>query len=377
MPGDTTDTKDEKPKLTPLEIEEAVRTVRDYAALKREHMQAIIDGAILGAEQVQDKRLEILEKSPEVTVNDVLFNIFIVFCLESTISGWVVTKVTRSVIGPILRSNAIYQLFPGSLDRQKVAEQIQHVRQFLGKGSSAVSKDLSSGAPDYLRYRRYLASLARGSQEENMVAAVKTAWDSSKTPVKAGPSLAPTDSPGVSVLQAAQNFISQQRFALSLETDFFEMLVRSCLLEPEELKDLSAALVPDSLGISVIDLRDRMKLIFEAMIWSRLYDFQKRNMKTSLLNDMLTGDARDGIEGLDNPALINYWKRRFGKLIEEWTQANPGYFKFWGKYPIQSYEHLDSPESQLEYLLLFFKFFPDKMPEITKAINTGYREKKK
>src|SRR5215467_2293921 len=57
-------------KLSDLERSQAIGELRYYAAGHREAIGAMLDGVVLGAQQVQDKRLELLESGPEDSVLD-------------------------------------------------------------------------------------------------------------------------------------------------------------------------------------------------------------------------------------------------------------------------------------------------------------------
>src|SRR5262249_13271074 len=94
---------------TPAEIEAAVAFIRQSAARQMELGHAIMDGAILAAEQVQDKRLGLLEQGPEVSGWDILLDFAMVFVLESPLAGKILQAVTVKALAPRIRANPLAQ----------------------------------------------------------------------------------------------------------------------------------------------------------------------------------------------------------------------------------------------------------------------------
>src|SRR5690349_18742325 len=64
--------------------------------------EAIVDGVELAAEQVQDKRLELLERPPDVSLGEVLLTAFLVFGLYAGTPARFTTKTINAVYDNIV-----------------------------------------------------------------------------------------------------------------------------------------------------------------------------------------------------------------------------------------------------------------------------------
>src|SRR5262245_36053720 len=78
--------------------EEAILLLKTAAVDQIESLQTMLDAAVLAAEQVQDKRLELLEEGPEVTAVDIFIEFAIVFALDVKLVGRFVGSITKQAL---------------------------------------------------------------------------------------------------------------------------------------------------------------------------------------------------------------------------------------------------------------------------------------
>jgi hypothetical protein len=90
-----------------------------------------------------------------------------------------------------------------------------------------------------------------------------------------------------------------------------EGAVRSEMLTGEDVPLLLELLQWEPLPLDYGELRDHYKLVFEAMIWVKIYGLDVPNLQGS----GRLGNAPEG--------LTNYWLRRFEGPITRWVATSP------------------------------------------------------
>jgi len=158
--------------------------------------------------------------------------------------------------------------------------------------AKVVEKDITnpnkSKAFDLFTHGTYLRALSQGTSnvQKNLTAAAKAANKVRTSPPKSRPEMKLQDSPGVAVISAAQAYASQQRLAITLHHIVFESSIRSGIFKLKDIKKFLELDIPeqddtqsnpDKLGL--VDLRNKYKLLFEAIIWARLYGFTPETNK--------------------------------------------------------------------------------------------------
>ena len=93
--------------LDPWEIETYIGKLKSASYVKQARHQALLDGAILAAEQVQDKRLEFVEKSNIESFPTWFEGVLISFLLDSPILGTLV----RLCLQPTVASQSVLKVF--------------------------------------------------------------------------------------------------------------------------------------------------------------------------------------------------------------------------------------------------------------------------
>ncbi len=92
--------------------ESLVAQIHQSASIQSERVQAIVDGAILAVEQLQDKRIDVLEKGPEVTISDVIFDVLLSLCLMGV--GKALVPITESIAKELVQTASYYGGLCGS-----------------------------------------------------------------------------------------------------------------------------------------------------------------------------------------------------------------------------------------------------------------------
>ncbi|EHR69854.1 hypothetical protein BurJ1DRAFT_0981 [Burkholderiales bacterium JOSHI_001] len=316
--------EDSKVFVPPPEAWGLVLQIREARAARLEGLQAIVDGAVLAVEQVQDKRIEVLEKGPEVQVQDVVFDLLIGLALGQV--GTLLKACTAPIAGDLGRAAGRY----AKLSRKK------QILKSLGKDTlprdaAKFEALFGSATPD----RRVTAAqvndyakAVRSFVATKVGAAIDSAGEASLGIVKSGlpktggkqVDLEETDSPSVAMLGAAQSFMSAQRYAQALFHDALEIVVLTTPCDQTELDEIAQAMVPTRLDAGLAQVRDRHKMLFEAVLWWRLFNLSKGSTLRS--HWFLSGRSKLlDLGGAPEP-LLRYWLHRFGRTIQQTLQSD-------------------------------------------------------
>jgi hypothetical protein len=300
-------------------IEALVSGIRVSEAMQLERIQAVVDGAILAVEQVQDVRLDVLETPAEATVSDLVFDMLVGLCFMGV--GAALAPITKSIAKELVQVASWYGRMPD---------------KFLGKTLRSIARMASTDFAEkygygdidpakFATYNAYVRKVLRKSAVEKAEKGLEKGVDFAKDKVKEGAKtggsmhaggeedgLAPADSPGVAILGAAQSYASAQRAAIAAHHAGFEAVVRS---NPGEdlLGIVTQAVDRAPLTADVIQIRDQNKIVFEAAIWAKLFGFDE-------------GKTQAGAPSIGNASILPgvkkqlsaYWRRRFARAIEQW-----------------------------------------------------------
>ena len=284
--------------------ERAIAFIRQSAAKQVESIQAIMDGATLAGEQVQDKRLELLERGPEVTGLGILWEFALTFVLESNLVGKSLRFLTRKILTPriqthitaknyTLRTFALrtkpsdVRIIPHMLTAQKLANELRNLNNVL-RFLDIVGSD--NGPMDYA---------------DPMIKAIRAAASRSESaPIQREPS----DTPGVMILDLAQAYASSQRLSIQIEHSLFEVWVRTGLMSVDEVYESMTweSMMMDGQPISLAEIKDQYKRYFELLIWTLLlYERPLTGKHVTTPRQSFT------LVGYVQPSLISYWIKRF------------------------------------------------------------------
>jgi hypothetical protein len=251
------------------------------------YIDTIGDAAALAANQVQDVRLEYLEKGPTVTAADVVLELLLATALQY-VGGTVVEVATRAAMNRILASRRALLLVTSRTelgDKVAATYRAAKLEQFVETGPGAASQFRSLMAEGDAALRSTL--LREGDAEVIYTdTPFRIADHATKIVFHAGRQvpqrpisytrLSPLDSPGVAVLDNASLFVVRQKTFNKILFDGVAQIVLLDLLSQEEVLLLVKELEVYVLGLHgsqpLSDIKQHYKLFFEACIWSRILD---------------------------------------------------------------------------------------------------------
>lgn len=312
-------------RATAADIANAIALIERSFAIQQERIQIIADAAVLALEQVQDKRLEMSEKGKTVRIEDVIFDLLSIYLWEVGFIGHVlkplVMEVTRTICTRSLKYSFVYDQLSKSdygaqligyarleknskaLLQQIIAEHVTNASQFNSEDFAMFSKkvrELRDSAPE-LFWKKATGTVAK--------------WKDIKKKVKET-NLAMTDSPGVSMLKAAQSYVSSHRFALKSQQAGIVALIRS----QESMTVLELRLFMSIFQIEELPdtdfIRDQYQWTYEMIIWARMYGFTK----DSATSPGVWTNSFKGFKGIPTD-LTNYWLERFREVMISYSRG--------------------------------------------------------
>lgn len=343
---------DKAKKLAPQEVDLAVAELRYQTAFYLEAVQAMMDGVVLGAEHVQDKRIELLEAGPTTDPEAVILTIVITLVLEGTVGPAIASLATRAMLRPVMRATAkainrqarrdmglmkynarLYRTmakdmrnqagpgifsWEGDKDKQllAMAKELEHSAKKLTqdlRGQSGSTKPIRSALNGITNF-----------VENNLVAAAKVpgavkGLPGSDIPLQAG------GSPGVDVVAAAMASASRLRLTVVATHEALEVEIK----HPDTtLKEVTAILDEYRADgdVDLAHIRASFMLATEAMIWAGLLLTPSLKQHIELRKTPIAPGDRGVPYGalftarLDaDPKLIQYLEQRFGKEVERWA----------------------------------------------------------
>lgn len=291
-----------------VDVEALVAKIHASCSTHIERIQMIVDGAVLAVEQVQDKRIELLEKGPEVEISDVIFDTLLGLALMGV--GKALVPITQSIVKELVGTATWYGSKAGNPRFAKVLGMLTRV--FDDKGTMSIG---SATPADIRRYNSQIRELLTEKLGEAATEKVKEGLgqfsEGQKSKTKTV-DLETTDSPGVAMLAAAQAHVSAQRLALRHFEAAMEAVVRSGAATPEDLDEIRSGTSHTALGAEAVEIRDRHKMLYEATIWIHLLAWNG-DMKASGLGEIKFANVEQPLK--------RYLRKRFGKTIERWMKS--------------------------------------------------------
>lgn len=301
-------------KLEPAQREIAVEFIRRSQQIQLERLQCLADGALLAAEQVQDVRLDLLEKGPEVDTTSVIVDLVIGCVLDSSIPGRIMKHFASTTCKRLIARSAILKV-DGKAVWAQTKEEYQFIKTFIGSKElyATITEEMSGDR--YLKHAkawRKLAELASNSDvQKDVVAAGKTVRNAGKTKFVTKDLVVNGDTPGVSLLGSIAEYVSTNRLLVQLQYQRMETFVRLGFMTGDEARQFLTLAEFEPLESPLKSIRDSAKLFFEAVIWASIFKFEDLWGRYS---------ARDGLKGIDS-RLVNYWLKRFGSDVTSWNNA--------------------------------------------------------
>lgn len=262
-----------------------VLEIRKAKAARLEGLQAIVDGAILAVEQVQDKRIDLMEKGPEVTIDEIIFDFLLGLAVGQvgkslkTITDSIAKQLADSVVEyGSLAKNKKFASVLGSAIELSDAEKFEKLFGNSATITPRVIRDYNQAVREFIA-ENIGNDLEIATQRSLSTVEIPKSLRDATTQAITGRTakevrLEPTDSPSVAMLSAAQAFVSKQRYIQTLAHDGMEIIVLSGLANPKELDEIRKNVTLKPLEASYEAIRDRNKMLFEAIMWARLLNIK-------------------------------------------------------------------------------------------------------
>lgn len=359
-PGD--DDSDVSEILSEDDKKQLISEVRAAGYMMELLVSAHVEGAILGAEQVQDMRITHLE-NPVASNLDIALQVIFIVAL-----GIVLPAVLPAVVGShflaqwIRASKMRYAFFnankgvqskirnyTGKTTAKNIAKapQTQRVSEELPKAfveavinvdSKVAPKDLSLTST---AWRAYIFSVE--SIEKTLP---KLSNDNARTVIDAGtpivnkvvaspvlPDFSLTASPGVSFLTEMYDWATHWKIAVRAAYDSMELMLLLCdEVTVESANDIRATICRYD-ELDVTSARHEMMLLSEAMIWARIYNPKtiKSRVGPSTGRSVMADKpvSRWKLEMPDDKTgrLYEYFIKRFGALVARFRKTDYGKWK--------------------------------------------------
>ena len=346
--------------LSPIEREALVAEIRYWTAVHLEMVEAMSDGVKLGAEQVQDVRLRMLEEPVSTSLLVEVALIALTIILEGPIGAAFATVATRAYLRPVLTGTAA-AIVRRTRRPPRVQELINGLRQ---EANERVLKALAEPRPRRRQQKRLksgaheLRTLANQLQNAQRQLAKETAVQSREvldsilqiaetnfipaakaavTYVQQRPPLykpSPTqalDTPGVEIQANAAASAARTRLAVQAIGFALEEAAR----DPDLTFDEARSLLADWMGSNELELdeiRHAFRISAEAMIWARMLSIKKNPGHWVDILDFRAKFSDPGREGsqvvelaqvTDDDRLHDYLMLRFQHEVEQWAVEDP------------------------------------------------------
>jgi hypothetical protein len=293
---------------------EAAFGLRMAYSAHTERMEAISDAATLAAEQVQDKRIELLEGKDEgsaLTVSSFVMS-GLLSLVVGPVAGALLQKAANSIVVAVLRAMAVAP----DIGRATTATQIRAIWDKRPKLET--SPDLQKAAVEYTD--KVVGGVTAAATKQNFVA-LATASGKIAQQLRQGKGLGQepvTDSVGVAFRAAVADFASNQRILIGMWIAHIEQLMETNVITPAlalELADLSGVQV-NGRDVALVEIRDRCRLLYEALLWARMFGFGSREIEITggrTVDEELQYEQKQPLWIPDTEipsALSDYWLER-------------------------------------------------------------------
>jgi hypothetical protein len=294
---------------------------------------------------------------------------------------------SKAIFSAAMRRTSIFVALPKSLDGRTLEWQAKVLAKRLaplnkyrlaeGKPSEAlkaaeavildnvVQAGMQKAAQEQrLLYHGVVEALGRGSLADDDYAAagkaVKEAFSRGRTPA---PSV-PTDTVGTSVRAAARDYAARTRLATRTVHARIESEVRAGRFTPVGLGPIIRAFGTEDLKLDegrsgveadLQEIRNSYWLLFEAVIWARLYGFDPKTGQPFLVG---TQGQFSGIK----KELSDYWFARFASAVDEWRMERGGSGVRFAE---------DVPGNKAAYLHKYFLAIVDALPKLAPGVLQG------
>jgi len=248
---------------------ELLRLIARSHKLQDIYLDTIGEAVVLAAEQVQDKRLELIETPETVFAIDIIFDFFIGLALGG-IASVLIRKGIGVILGRLLRFRAAFiKLADLELDKLTVQVVKEEIGPEAAKALRQPLKKIKKGTKDYELYRKVAETAVERTKK-----AIEGAIEQKHQGKFTGAGWA-GDSVGVGFINAVQTNISQQKAATRAIHDELSIVVQNDAIDASllnDLRDFLQTLVRVEEMVDLYELKTQLRLLDEAGIWSLLVD---------------------------------------------------------------------------------------------------------
>jgi hypothetical protein len=330
-------------------IDRDIANLRINTAYYLETIQAIMDGVTLGAEQVQDKRLENLEKGETTTVSSLFLIFALTLILEGTIGPAIAAIMIKYTLTPMLKATSwalklnAEEKIKGMLNQVSIlgkramrengltsAERVRLILQAdtLNNLAELLKKDINKKW-DSAPLIQELSKLVN-FVEANLVAGTKSAAAAEKAGSAQGKQRTENSS-GVQISADAMATCSKLRLNLIFIQESFEAYFKQPRVSESDRKIILDIFDPPGL-IEIEQLRYNLQLSTEAIIWGALLInnidkdiIQNRIKKTSEIPQnsefVYTQDDHSPMKINASENIRRYLLIRFAGEVERWAKS--------------------------------------------------------
>jgi hypothetical protein len=322
------------------------------------YLDTIGEAVILAAEQIQDKRLELIETPESLSILEEVFGYLIDLALDK-IAGPLITAGAKALLGKVLRFRAAF-VSRQDLKRTKLTVEVVKGRM---TAQPLVPTAKSIGRKDTEEWELF---------QKIAVAAAGGAKKSTEEATRAKEKFArlASDSISVAFIDTVQMNLLQQKAATRRIHDELALAVQNDAIEADALTEAREFLQSNVEGdIDLYELKTHMRLLYEAAIWSLLVNPERiRSTKTIIHSSVEAATIEEPYYGYRDD-LVKYWIERF---------PHPGYrdyrTSFKDRYPrgheddavvalIKYFREIRGATGGLELLELIKKRFGPKVVE--------------
>lgn len=281
----------EKP-LLPNQKYALLRSASHAQRQTEAYFDMIADAAILASNQVQDKRLDMLEAGPEVTGTDILLEVLLSVLLSSNVAGIVIGAVTKKILDRVLSTRRVFMRLSGRSEYGKFLfdEIIRQEAKWI-MATARPSKNLKTERSTLINY---LLKEEIGSDlySTDVYATVEKGAMIFYSGVEGGATklqkakkeqvLSPYDTPGTAIIDNALTFALRQKTYSNITFDEFRNLILLDQVTEDDYDELMNNLVfyrrqlDDNYDLN--EIKREYALYFEASIWVNMY-FKYDNLK--------------------------------------------------------------------------------------------------
>lgn len=284
---------------------ELLRRIAKSRRRQEVYLQTIGDSVLLAAQQVQDKRLELLEQEPEITGTEVFFDIMLAVVFSSAVSGKLLKSFAKKLLDPIARTPLAFKILPKTERGLKFFNEIAGSQ--LGKvGTKEVTKEFLEKADLSGLYKNVVFEVAETAANSIRQIPKKFQKTVEQAPLIVG------DSAGVGIMNLVQIFVRDKIASINLSHDYLKIAVQEGVMDDDATNELLQFLdgnIKETIkeeNYSLGAIKGKFMLFYESCIWLMLIEPTYGKEISGNFVRIVDGTGKDVDE-----RLIKYWVNRF------------------------------------------------------------------